>query len=255
MGIKHKSTKPKVVKPKNIVMAIDGGNVVPKPVKEYVEGVVLGRNDYQPKVRELLDKFGDETIKSITVLRTPIMKVFEKLLNTLSGGELKKQMEKMNYDELFHLRLLVKTDKNNRIAFEKNETINAIHKFKIPPNTDKLEVTNIPTGLTINQLLTNTKKRMGKKFFPYSGVNNNCQDFVLNILQANNLATTSAEQFIKQDTQTLFNTMPVLKKVMDALTGFAERAGVAVVGTGMDDECKCIDCPLCKTANAIYIKK
>jgi hypothetical protein len=52
--------------------------------------------------------------------------------------------------------------------------------------------------------MENTKKKMGKKFIPYSAKSNNCQAFILSVLKANQMATPELETFVKQDTNALF---------------------------------------------------
>ncbi len=47
-------------------------------------------------------------------------------------------------------------------------------------------------------ILENTRKRMGDDFWTYQAGANNCQNFILNILEANGIH--QAKNFIKQDT-------------------------------------------------------
>ena len=53
---------------------------------------------------------------------------------------------------------------------------------------------------------------MGNNFLPYNANGNNCQNFILNVLQANNLNTPAYEKFVKQDTAALFANDPFLSK-------------------------------------------
>ena len=75
----------------------------------------------------------------------------------------------MNYDNYFHLDMVI----NNKIKIEKNERINisldtTIYKNSVGIKT--FEIYNIPSDLTINELLSNCHKMIGNElFFTYSG--------------------------------------------------------------------------------------
>ena len=93
-------------------------------------------------------------------------------------------------------------------------------------NTETQELQNVPSGLTLNMLLEKTKAKMGdKKFFTYNAVSNNCQDFLLAFLQSNNLGTETNYTFIKQDTKSLFDRLPVLKKLAKGTTDLGAAVG------------------------------
>ena len=59
---------------------------------------------------------------------------------------------------------------------------------------------HFPPGITINILLQSTRNKMGKSFLTYSARDNNCQNFVLSLLQANGLANERNILFTKQST-------------------------------------------------------
>jgi hypothetical protein len=108
--------------------------------------------------------------------------------------------KKNNYNPLYHLKILIKTDRTN-LSLEKNERI-TISRYQMNRNAENMNV-NIPNGLSLNILLANTRQLMSGKFLTY-GVSNNCQSLILGILQSNNLSTTENVLFTKQSTQELF---------------------------------------------------
>ena len=65
---------------------------------------------------------------------------------------------------------------------------------------------NFPAGITINILLQNTRNKMGNSFLTYSARDNNCQNFVLSLLEANGLPNSQNVLFTKQSTTGLFST-------------------------------------------------
>jgi hypothetical protein len=75
------------------------------------------------------------------------------------------------------------------------------------------------TSLTLNMLLDRTRSSMGGRFLSYSTRDNNCQDFILAMLQSNNLATSVNTLFVKQATQSLLT--PQLRKISNTITDIA----------------------------------
>ena len=205
-----------------------GGNI------KYIKAVVLGRKDYPPKVRNILKKYGDEIIVSYKLKRTPVSSFLTNALNIVSLGEFNKRYKASQYDELFHLFLEMTTASGKRISVEKNQVINMDVSPPTRPEEQVESITsNIPSGLTINELLTNTKKKMGEsKFFNYSAKSSNCQDFILNILNANNIGDTTDKEFVKQDTDFLFENLPFLRKFSNTITTIGARANVITTGAG-----------------------
>jgi hypothetical protein len=206
------------------------------------KALIKGRSDYQPKVRDLLDKHGEEVVAKATLVRNPVMNVWKQILNVLSFGDFEKQLKKTPYDELYHLRIEVVTNKGTRLTIEKNQTINMEKNMKYEKNVEKKVIQNIPSDLKVIDLMNNTQKKMGKKFFPYSALKNNCQDFIMALLESNNLGDQEDKDFVKQDVKQLYKQNKTLSKLVDGLTGIAERAEVLVKGAGT----KCEKCVLCK---------
>jgi hypothetical protein len=83
---------------------------------------------------------------------------------------------------------------------------------------------NIPSGLTLNILLANTKQLMGNKFLAYSAYDNNCGHFVLGILRANNLSTSQNVSFTEQTIKHLFT--PQLRKISNSVTNVAGKIDI-----------------------------
>jgi len=65
---------------------------------------------------------------------------------------------------------------------------------------------------------------MGKDlYYKYSASNNNCQNFIFNVLKANDLGDSADFSFVKQDTEDLFKSNPFLRKLSDTVTDIAGR--------------------------------
>ena len=165
-------------------------------------------------------------IHRLRVVRTPIMSVFQKLIDKM-GGE-------VPYDKLFHLRLEIYT-KSIRLTVEKNEVITITNSTRKDKNDESVDVTYSFKEQSINDFMANGHKYMGAKFFPYSASNNNCQDFIVGLLRGNGINDPQAYQFVKQDTQAIFKGHPILRKIANTATDLAGKVIGPIVQGGRDD--------------------
>lgn len=197
---------------------------------EYFKKGRTGSKGFSQSTQKALNQIGNDPIKSITIMRAPITSQINSLLNTFSFGDFQKRLDETPYDKLFHLSIIV----NGNIIVEKLELINVQivssgGSITGPDNegTEDLSQPEYKTltygfkpGMTINSLLENCREQMGDyKFYNYSGSTNNCQDFILNLLQANGLGNKEDYEFIKQDVETIFEGKDTLKTFMDYITG------------------------------------
>lgn len=218
-----------------------GLQTIGRQALEYGKTIIQGRNDYPPKVRDLIDKYGDKVIKSITADRTPVVQALVETLNAVSLGKFKKRLDKKTpYDTLFHLRIDITFEDGSRLAVEKNEVINMFENPKKLKDSEQKEVSNVPTGITLNALLEGGKRLLGGKFFDYDASSNNCQDFIIALLKGSNIGTQEDYTFIKQDTDVLFKKQGFLKKMSKFVTDLGAKVNVITQGAGIyssDSEC------------------
>jgi hypothetical protein len=164
----------------------------------------------QPSARKLLEEVGSEEIKTLEIVRTPLSSFTKTFLNTISLGQFSK-ISKKYYDEMFHLSLWI----NGKYNLEKNEVVYFNTKNPILNNSQVKEVKNIPTGITIQQLIDNAKKRMGNENFSnYDAEKLNCQNFLINVLDGSDIGDKEDGDFIFQDATKIFKELPEYAKVL-----------------------------------------
>jgi len=164
----------------------------------------------QPSARKLLEQVGNEEIKTLQIVRTPLSSFTKGFLNTISLGQFDK-ISKKYYDEMFHLSLWI----NGQYNLEKNEVVYFNTKNPKEKNSQVRDVKNIPAGLTIQQLIDNTRKQMGNENFSnYDAEKLNCQNFLINVLEANRIGNSSDKDFIFQDATKIFKELPEYAKVL-----------------------------------------
>lgn len=210
------------------------GNLANK-VKDTASAVVYGRNDYPPKVRNIISKYGDKNITGITIGRTPLGTPLMSALQVASGNTFSQKLENTPYDKLFHLFICVELNSKDKIVLEKNEVINAEIGCKLPKDTETKVITSsdIPQGLTLNEALEKTKERMGGNYFTYSAKDNNCQDFIVSFLTANNIGSETDKSWVKQETKVLFEGNNRLRKIANTLTDIGARVDILRQGAGI----------------------
>jgi hypothetical protein len=204
--------------------------------KDYATAVVKGRNDYPPKMREIIQKYGDKPIMRMQACRTPLSSFMTTALNIASLGEFNKRFANMPHDKLFHLDLRVeiaddtgKSKKLTTILLEKTEVLNADVNPKKQKDTE-CSLIQFPKPLTINKLLEGAKKIQGDKFFKYSANNNNCQDFIMALLKGSNAGNQQNYEFVKQDTKELFKGLPFFRKLTNTVTDIGAAANTLMEG-------------------------
>ena len=202
-------------------------------VGNYADAVVNGRNDYQPKVRNIISKYGRNTITGITIGRKPVSSALTSALSAASFGQFGKNLQDSPYDTLFHLFLMCKLDDGTTIINEKNEVINMDINPSMPAKSETKVISNIPSGLTLQEMMDKTKAYMGGEIFTYSAKNNNCQDYALAVLKANKIGDESDYAFVKQNTAELFKNLSSLRKISNTVTDLGAKINVITTGAGI----------------------
>jgi hypothetical protein len=230
-------TLKKVKKTAQAVARRVGTTIVGKKLAEkaerYADAVLfLSKLPLSPAVKEALRKHGDEPILKMVAYRKPVQKVLNGLMNAVSLGSFNKKFGRLPYDDLFHLALWV-TTASGTYAIEKEEVI------KITPNPKSAEqgefndISPVPSGLTMNKLMVGAEKKLGDKFTRYDASSNNCQDFIIALLEGSNAGSAADRAFIKQDTDSLFKDDSFLRRVARKLTNVGASVSTAI--TGVDD--------------------
>ena len=182
-------------------------------ISDSISFLKSGSKKFTSKVNKILKTYGNTQIESITICRHPINSMIKKALEIVSWSTIQ-------YDQLFHLSIVF----NGNILLEKNSVINMSVNPNFKPDTETISV-HVPSNMTINQFIQNGLNHMGPdKFFTYSAYDNNCQVFIMNLLHANGIQDSDADNFIKQDTESIFSSNPTLRRLTNNVTDINGRA-------------------------------
>jgi len=191
--------------------------------KKYENAVHLGRkmssiglittkvnealNNYPPRVKDFLDKYGQNIVTNITIRRAPIKGMLNSALEFITGGRWNKLGQKYGYDSFYHLSMVMNLDGVRQAVLEKNQVLNLSSSFSQRGDEDIMPVNG--GGMKLIDLMENTRKRMGDNaFFTYTPFGNNCQNFLNNVLSANGLITPELRKFIDQPIDELVKELP-----------------------------------------------
>lgn len=201
-----------------VIKNVDGDGVIQNIVDKFLPT----RKQYPPKVRKLLSKYGSNIVKHIDVGRSPVQKYVTKLLNFLSSGKFEEQSKNMNYDDVYHLFMVVTLDNGINLLIEKNSVVNMQVVSPTYISTAK-DVVNVPVGkdITLDILMKNTLDKIGPQLFRYDHINNNCQKFINDVLSSNGLNSSEITNFIMQDIEGILSKSP---EYLNSVARFATEA-------------------------------
>ena len=186
-------------------------------LKKTSKSLIYGRENISPNVDKFMRDHGDEPILEMIISRNVLSSILTGSMKLISS----QFREKSASNKLYHLKLLIRTTHSN-VSLEKNEVI-TISPYQMNYGAENLYV-HFPPGLTINILLQNTRNKMGNSFLTYSARDNNCQNFVLSLLQANGLSNERNILFTKQSTTALFSTE--MRKFTNTITDIAGKIDI-----------------------------
>ena len=174
-------------------------------------------------VKNALSKIGNNSIVSARLGRTPVQAIIQGLLKTVTN---------VPYDDLFHLFIELTLDNGQIWVLEKIERINLVKENR--SNKKGAEFTSsFPVNKTVNELFINTKNKMGARFLPYQSASNNCQVFIMGVLDGNGLNNSERTSFVKQDTKSIFKDNPALRKFANTLTDIGGYANAIKESTDL----------------------
>lgn len=181
---------------------------------------------FTENTRKFIIKYKDENITDFIIRKSPIEKGIEVFLDALTNKKYSQLKSEIGYDSMYHLRCDFTI--NGRVyLFEKTANVQ-IGRQPITTDQDQvLKVPNSNTPLKLIDFVNNGIKQMGEnKFFSYNPFSNNCQNFILSMMQASSLSNNEIKDFIYQDVQLMVEKIPK----------FAQRiaSGLVKIGSAAD---------------------
>jgi hypothetical protein len=200
-------------------------------VRDVLSGV---RRDYPPSVRKVIKDIGARPIARMVVRRDPIPSFLSYAVDLLTLGQFGKAQQDANYDKMFHLCIEFELAKGPRYVLEKNEVI-SVALARAPTKDTQIATIGMQSALdnTLNGLLKAGQGVMKERWFVYNALTNNCQDFILGILQGNQQITPALTAFVKQPLESIAASLPeYADKLFQGVTDAAAVGNVVIEGRG-----------------------
>lgn len=198
-------------------------------IKSFSNKLRYGRRDYSPSVKKILEKYGNEIIKGISLHRLVLPSIYTGILNIWTRNETERRLQEEPKDKLFHISMWIKLN-NVVILCEKNEVIS----FKINPKktaNEEEQEARTPYNVRFIDFIEYGRRYIGDdKFFGYSAKDNNCGNWIEYILKANNIDDSHTHDFIGQDTKKILEGFPILRQTLNTVTDIAGRSNVLLEG-------------------------
>jgi len=190
-------------------------NVITKPKQALSE---------MPKrIWEFQDEYGDWNVVSWSVCREPLSSGLTRVIDLATRGQLLKNKDKLNYDDIFHLYSDIylkdsKTGKTKAIRLDKNARVNIGSVVPYKKGGSCMGVGNIPKDLIFRTLIN---KDTDKNTWEYSSDRFNCQDYTSKRLEAVGLLTEPLRKFIMQDVPALLPDAKIQLQLAKGVTNIA----------------------------------
>lgn len=217
------------------------------------------RKHGSPQFRRTLAEFSEYEIESIYIGRHPVKRAIQYLANLITLGQLEKNKKLLNYDDIYHLYMLIRVRKSissiNRIN-EVNgtdttnvEAIIKLHKEEVvelvqldramyealqAPEHQGFAVASV-SHIPFGQFMQKAIQLQGESFWSYDAIKNNCQNFIMSTLRANGIGLSKQQiTFIRQDAFTLVGKSPIMSSILKRITDLGAIAHRVRYGTGFN---------------------
>ena len=197
------------------------------------EKIFFPAREFSNAFKSVMSKYGNLKIMSAKIRRAPIGSTINSLLNILSLGKFEQYRKEKNFDKYYHLGIVLELQGGKKLLLEKNAKPEFSENFRDSNDTVYMGPIQIRGQPTLNEFIQRTvDKNSIYSVSNYDPFKNNCQAFILMLLEANNSLTPALKNFIYQDVQTLLERIP---SVTDKIARFATDTGAKLqelVGQG-----------------------
>ena len=209
-------------------------------MKKKTAGRIIGAKlSFSNKIKNILDKYGNQKIREIYIGRRPINSLVEKAFNIISLGKWSKLRDQYYYDKLFHLFLIIQMDDDTVISLEKNSivTMNEDDMRCSMKDTECNKIDYPTDSITLDDLVQKPLERIGKeKYFIYKPFQANCQIFIRDILQTFGLYSKKVDEFVYQDLTEIISGLPFYVKYVAKAVTDVDATVSKLSGAGKEPE-------------------
>jgi hypothetical protein len=174
------------------------------------------RLNQRPKaINDYLKLNGNKKLRRIIVSRKPVSAKIQYVANLVTLGGWTENMKKLNYDDVYHLFMLVELDDGTLFKLEKNSRVDiTLHDNKL--GDTMINIDNI--NKTLNDMFNNAEKEYGlERIYRYDPFKTNCQVLLVDLISAINKITPQLREYIMQTASALIES-DILKYIAKMAT-------------------------------------
>ena len=160
------------------------------------------RLNKRPKaINDYLSLHGNKGLRRIIVSRKPVSAKIQYIANLVTSGGWEQNMKKLNYDDVYHLFMLVELDDGTLFKLEKNSRVDiTLHDNKL--GDTMINIDNI--NKTLNDMFNNAEKEYGlERIYRYNAFKTNCQVLLIDLISAIDKITPQLREYIMQTASAL----------------------------------------------------
>jgi hypothetical protein len=166
---------------------------------------------------------------SVRVGKIPVSSGVQKFLNFISFGEFKKKQKQLGYNDVYHNFMLITLENGKTFKVEKNHVVEATQVS--PSDYRQAKLIDIPVDAENRDLnmkhLISTAEADNTDFWYYDPESKNCQVFVKEMLDRNDLKPLDETGYMEirpQDSTALLDTLGAARDIPKWIT---DQAGLA----------------------------
>jgi hypothetical protein len=158
---------------------------------------------------------GNKKLRRIIVSRKPVSAKIQYIADLVTFGGWTQNMKKLNYDDIYHLFMIVELDDGTLFKLEKNSRVDiTLHDNKLGDTMKSIDNINN----TLNDMFNNAEQKYGlERIYRYNPFNTNCQMLLVDLISAINKITPELREYIMQTASMLIES-DILKYIAKMAT-------------------------------------
>lgn len=193
-----------------------------------------------------LETEGNQKVVDIQIARKPVESGVKFLMNALSLGRFNAKAKSLGYDDIYHAYTIITLENGRSYVVHKNEIV---EQREATPADFKNERYTVPlpkdSTLTLKGMIERASttdggapasKESQQRFWQYNGREDNCQDFVRQVIQDNDLQITdpkARELLVPQDGNALIDSLEEYSHYPKFITDVAATLDRGIHGDGL----------------------
>ena len=182
----------------------------------------------RPKaINDFLKLHGNKSIRRIIVSRIPVSAKIQFIANLVSNGGWTANMKKLNYDDVYHLFMIVELDDGLLFKIEKNSRVD-ITVGKRTLGDTMINIDNIKN--TLNDMFEFSERLYGlERIYRYDPFKTNCQVLLVDLLSSIDKITPPLKTYIMQNATSLIEN-DIFKYIAKGVTDLAASSRYMIEG-------------------------